>query len=547
MASLNPISGVLGQQKASHLLRRATMGPSLQDIANFSSMTAQDALTALLQTSPTPPYPKDPNTNTDWIFPNNPDPNQINDVWSDYTKSWWLENMRISGCNLHERMVWFYHTHIPVIMTRISGMPQYPIDYLRLLRYYALGNFRDLAKAICIDNAMLVHLDGYTNVKGAGQENFAREFMELFTVGKGLEVSLGNYTNFTEVDVKALTKVFTGWDTDPTFQSIDQITGIPTGKVRTSDGVYSSQHDVTPKVFSQVFNNAVVQTANVVNGNTTLNSVKQELNNAVDLILNSTNAAYHLCRRIYREFVYFDITPEIENDIIQPLANVFLTNNYDVKPVLEMLLQSEHFYDLDTPATGDNNIGAIIKSPVDLVIGTLRLFGLSAPNVSTQLVQHYQMHHHLIDQLSLQGLNLFEPVDVAGYDPYFQVPDFQRYWISANYLANRYKFAELLITGFSGTGGVLLKLDVMAFVNAHASNPANETILVQELVDWLFPITLEPDRFTYFKEDIFLNQLTVNWANEWANYQTTSSETVVRAQLEKLIKAMMQSPEYQIY
>jgi uncharacterized protein (DUF1800 family) len=164
MASLNPISGVLGQQKASHLLRRATMGPSLQDIANFSSMTAQDALTALLQTSPTPPYPKDPNTNTDWIFPNNPDPNQINDVWSDYTKSWWLENMRISGCNLHERMVWFYHTHIPVIMTRISGMPQYPIDYLRLLRYYALGNFRDLAKAICIDNAMLVHLDGYTNV-----------------------------------------------------------------------------------------------------------------------------------------------------------------------------------------------------------------------------------------------------------------------------------------------------------------------------------------------------------------------------------------------
>jgi uncharacterized protein (DUF1800 family) len=107
-------------------------------------------------------------------------------------------------------MVWFYHTHFPMIISRIQSRPQFSLDYLRLLRFYALGNYKDLAKACCIDNAMLIHLDGNSNVKGAPQENFGREFLELFTVGKGLQVGPEDYTNFTETDVKALTRALTG-------------------------------------------------------------------------------------------------------------------------------------------------------------------------------------------------------------------------------------------------------------------------------------------------------------------------------------------------
>jgi uncharacterized protein (DUF1800 family) len=545
MASLNPIAGALGNQRAAHLLRRATLGPRLQDITSFAGMTAQAAINALIQTQPIPALPVDPSSGTDWVYPNTVSPTSTN--LADYTRSWWMENMRSGGANLTERMIWFYHTHFPMIMSRIENNPQYAIDYLRLLRYYALGNYKDLTKALVIDNAMLLHLDGNLNIKGVPQENFAREFLELYTVGKGEEVSLGNYTNFTEQDVQALTKALTGWGVDPTFQTIDPVTNIPTGKVKGS-ATTSSQHDVTSKQFSSAFNNAVIQTGSVTGTNAAVTAVYTELDDVVNMVFNSPHTAKHICRRIYREFVYYDITAEIETDIIEPLATTLVSNNYNITSVLEVLFQSEHFYDLDTPITEDNNIGAIIKSPMDLVIGTMRLFNLTVPNNTTQLPAHYEMYSQLIEQLDLQGLQFFEPYDVAGYEPYYQFPDYHRYWISSNYLANRYKFSELLITGFTGMSGNLLKLDVVAFVDTNCSNPGDATILVQELVEWLFPITLDAARFNYFRDDVLLDQLSAaNWTAEWNNYVNTSSDVNVRLQLESLFNAMMQTPEYQLF
>lgn len=547
MASLLPVNGPLGKQRAAHLLRRATMGPRLQDITSFSSLTSQAAFNALVQNDPVPSFPVDPNTGTDWIYPNVPDPTQINDIWSDLTRCWWLNNVKNSGPNLTERMLWFYHTHIPVILTRISWNPQLAIDYLRLLRYYALGNYKDLVKAICIDNSMLIHLDGYLNIKSVPQENFGREFLELFTVGKGPEVSIGDYTNFTEQDVKALTKVLTGWNIDTTFQTVDPVTGIPSGQVKSDINGNATQHDVLPKQFSSAFSNQTIQTPNVANWTCPVSSVKSELSDAVDMIFSSVHTAKHIVRRIYRQFVYFDITPTIETDVIEPLATTLMANNYDLMSVLEILLQSEHFYDMDSVPTNDDSIGAIIKSPLDLTLGAIRFFELNGPNPTSNLNQHYALYGQLLQQLNLQGLELFEPVDVAGYDPYFQVPSYHRYWISANYLANRYKFAELLINGFSNGGTTMLKLDVLPFVEANATQASDPTVLVQELVEWLLPITIDQARFDYFKDEILLNTGTINWTTEWATYQSTSNNTVVKARLELLVKSMMQSPEYQLF
>lgn len=546
MASLNPISGTLGTQNAAHLLRRATFGPHLQDIQTFSNLTASAAFQLLIQPQPTPDLPIDFLTGTDWVYPNTIHSTRFTNTISEFTSAWWIENMRVSGANLTERMVWFYHTHFPIIISRVEHQPQFSLDYLRLLRFYALGNYKALSKAFCIDNAVLIHLDGNLNVKGVPQENFGREFLELFTVGKGPQIGPEDYTNFTETDVKALTKVLTGWGIDTTFQTIDPITNLPTGKVK-GNATTSSQHDVGNKQFSAAFNNTLIQTSNVIGGNTTVQSVYDELDDAIDMIFNSPHTAKNICRRIYREFVYFDITPEIEADIIEPLATILQTNNYEITSVLEVLLQSEHFYDLDSLPTNDNNIGAIIKSPLDLLVGTLRLFNLDVPSKTTQLENHYKLYSKLLYQLELKGLNFFEPYDVAGYDPYFQVPDFQRYWISSNYLANRYKFSELLINGFTD-GGVLLKLDFVQFVKDNCSNPANATTLMQELVAWMIPIQLTVDRFNYFKDDILLDQLSaMNWSIEWNNYIATSNDANVRIQLERLAMAMMQSPEYQLY
>lgn len=548
MASLNPTTGILGIQRASHLLRRATFGPNISSINSFATMTAQDAVTALFLPDSDPAFPVDPMNGTDWVFPNTKHPDTFNDTLSRYTCSWWMENARTSGMNLTERMIWFYYTHFPMIMSRIEGRPQFSIDYLRLLRYYALGNYKELTRAICIDNAMLVHLDGNLNVKGVPQENFAREFLELYTVGKGDEVGVGDYTTFTEQDVQAATKVLTGWGIDPTYQTVDAVTGIPSGKVKSNNGSISSQHDVSTKQFSYAFNNTQIQTTGIVGSDADVQAVADELDELIDMIFDSPHAAKNICRRIYREFVYFDITPEIETDIIEPLAATLVANDYEIKSVLEVLLQSEHFYDEDTVQTDDNNIGAIIKSPMDLIMGSMRLFDLQVPDQTTDLENQYSLYAGLINQLSDQGLELFEPYDVAGHDPYFQLPDFQRYWISSNYLANRYKFIEYLISGFSMNGQVLLQLDMVQFVRDNCSDPANATTLVQELVNWLFPMTIDTDRFNYFRDAVLLDQLSaINWSVEWNNYMTSNNDMNVRLQLEALALAMMQSPEYQLY
>ncbi len=548
MASLTPITGVLGTLKAAHLLRRATFGPQLQDIQFFSNLNASAAFQQLIIPETEPDLPRDYLTGTDWVSPNTKHPDRFTNTISDFTSSWWIESMRVSGPKLTERMIWFYHTHFPLIISRVEGIPQFSLDYLRLLRFYALGNYKDLAKAFCIDNAVLIHLDGHLNIKGVPQENFGREFLELFTVGKGPQVGPDNYTNFTELDVKALTKVLTGWGFDSTFQTIDPVTNLPTGKVKGS-ATTASQHDISNKQFSAAFNNAVIQTSEVIGGNASVQAVYDELDDVIDLIFNSPHTAKNICRRIYREFVYFDITPEIETDIIEPLAAILVQNNFEITSVLEVLFASEHFYDLDSAPTSDNNIGAIIKSPLDLLVGTIRLFELEVPDQTTELENHYDLYGQLLHQLDLKGLNFFEPYDVAGYDAYFQVPDFQRYWISSNYLANRYKFAELLVNGFTNNANtVLLKLDFVQFVRDKCTDPSNPTLLMQELMAWMIPIELTTERFDYFKDTILLDQLsTINWSIEWNNYINSNDDTNVRIQLERLALAIMQSPEYQLY
>jgi len=425
MASLNPITGVLGQQKAAHLLRRATFGPNINAINQYAAMDIDDAIENLFISDPEPNLPLDPLTGTDWIHPNTTHPDVFISTYSDKTCAWWIDTIVNSGMNLSERMTWFCYTHFPMILSRIENVPQFPVDYLRLLRFYALGNYKELTKALCINNGMLIHLDGHLNVKGVPQENFAREFLELFTVGKGADQGAGNYTTFTEDDMRMATKVFTGWNYDYTFSTIDPITGIPTGKVKAT-GTTATQHDVSSKQFSSAFNNTLIVTTNVSGGNTTVQAVYDELDEFIDMIFNSEHTARNICRRLYRTFVYYNITEEIENDIIAPLASVLMSNNYEIKPVLEVLLKSEHFYDLDTPPTSDDNIGAIIKSPMDMVAGTIRLFELTTPTQEEDYNKNLQIFRTLYHNLSLQGLELFEPYDVAGHDAYFQFQDFQR-------------------------------------------------------------------------------------------------------------------------
>ena len=546
MASLNPISGTLGRRRAAHLLRRATFGPSKQEINQFASLTADQAIAQLFQVPTAPPPPSDTATGLPWVTPKPTEANSEDFELRRYVNCWWLEQMKVSGGNSCEKLTFFWHTHFTTKQSLVGSTRMYYQN--ALLRYYALGNFRDLTKNICLDNAMLRFLDGRLNDKNNPNENFARELLELYTIGKGPQIGPENYTNYTETDVREAARVLSGYEDDNDFLNPDIVTGIPMGIVKSNGLMAATAHDATPKNFTNPFPDTTIIPNQMVGEDATVDATLDELDQLLNMIFGQAETARHLCRKFYRFFMYYEITTEIEQDIIEPLANTFRSNNYEVQPVLQQLFRSQHFYDADNALVDDDNHGAIIKSPLDLVMGTLRFFEINLPDSNTDLAGFYDAAASgILAPMQQQGLDLYEPFEVAGYKAYHQFPGYNRNWISENNLARRYQYSDLLLEGEQRGWGFWM--DTVAYVDnpQHISDPANAQTLLQELVDDLFPEIITQERFDYFLNDILLDGLSMaNWSTEWFAYKSSGDNSAVKSQLDSLFRALLQSPEYQL-
>ncbi len=521
MASLNPINGTLGRRRAAQLLRRSTFGPTRQDIDLFATRTADQAIAELFQAVavPTPP--------TDY----------------DSFKEWWLEQMLGSGRSAVEKMTFFFHTHFTA-KEEVVGNNQALCHQNELFRYYAAGNFRELTTKVSMDNAMMIFLDGNENSRNNVNENYGRELLELYTIGKGPQIGDGDYTNYTEQDVKEAARVLSGYNNDEDFLTLDPITGLPTSIVRNDGGTIANAHDAETKTFSAAFQNTVIAPNALVGEDATVAATLDELDQLITMIFNQDETARHICRKIYRYFMYYEITAEIEQDIIVPLANTFRNGNYEILPVLQQLLRSEHFYDADNAIADDDNHAAIIKSPLELILGTIRYFGVTMPVPGTQEFLD-AVQNGILGPMVLQGLTLMEPFEVAGYAAYHHNPDFNRHWMSHNKLARRYEYIGRIMTSMDDFG---FQLDAVSFVENNISDPSNAQVIVQELVDDLLPEIITTVRFDYFLNDILLDGLSMaNWTTEWFAYQSSGDDSAVRTQLENLFNALMQSPEYQLH
>lgn len=558
MASLTPITGSLGTDRAGHLLRRATFGPTKADIDQFAAMDINTALDTLLDTSlalPNPPI--DPKTGSDWLPKPEIDVNSDDRVLFDYFKAWFLELMRTTGNNMREKMVFFLHSHMPADHSLILNTTSLYYQN-ELYRQYAFGNFRELFAKVCVDNAMTYYIDNTLNDKDEPNENFAREMFELYSIGKGDQIGPEDYTFYTETDVKEAARVLTGFNHDFEFTKLDDdgyngaITGLPRAKVNLT-GIEATRHDSGTKTFSAKFNNTTVapNPAMMSNGYVTEEGVFDELNQMLDMIFAQDATAKFLCRKIYRFFAYYKLTPEVETDIIDQLAATFRNNNYELAPVIRQLLASEHFFDLDNiSSTTEDKIGALIKSPVDLVVGTFRLFNVEMPTVVDTLYNS-AYSGGVLEYLKNQGMRFYQPIDVAGYPPYHQVPAFNRNWITPNWLARRYEFGQLIIDGHENSANELIfKLDSVAYVDnpANVTDPSNARSLLLDLTSAMLTQTIPTERFDYFLNTVFLDsQLESHWTDEWSNFKTSGDDTTVRSLLDRLFIGLMQSPEYQLF
>jgi uncharacterized protein (DUF1800 family) len=324
---------------AGHLLVRAGFGGSIAEIQDLTDRGMQQSLERLLNPAPATSIPAtwaDANSLKDLrdqirsaITPEEKAKarqafNQANRAQMVNLIQWWTQQMIDTKAPLLEKMTLFWHSHFATSATKVK--PAYKMWLQnQTLRAQALGNFGTLTKAVSRDPAMLVWLDLASSQKERPNENFARELMELFTLGEG---------NYTENDVKESAKAFTGYRINP----IDQ-------QFRFA----ANQFDPSIKLF--------MKKAGPWNGD-----------QIIDIILEQPQCARFVVTKIWRFFVYED--PDAS--LVGELAAKFRQARYEIKPLLRTIFSSEEFY-------SDRAKGAIIKSPVQYLVQARRSLGVYAP------------------------------------------------------------------------------------------------------------------------------------------------------------------------
>ncbi|MBP0904437.1 DUF1800 family protein [Mariniflexile gromovii] len=545
MASLNPLGTNLDLRKAKHLLRRATFNYTKEQLDSFVGMSATNAVSSLTTVSPntlSEPFDPLPTGAPDGFWTSSlqlPNSFEGQGRKSAITTGWWWYNA-MSTISLKHKLSFFLHTCFVVGKDTGVGSATYIYDHIRLLDFYALGNIKTFAKKITLDNGMLNYLDNSQNNKNNPNENYAREYLELFTILAGPQIGEGNYTNYTEIDIQQAAKVLSGFKSRANRSDIDPDTNLPMGYINID------QHDTKDKTFSAAFNNQTIT------GRSTESGIFEELSDFVEMVFAQPETAKAYCRKLYRYFVKSHWTDEVETDIITPLAQLLLDNDYEILPVVTTLLSSEHFYDADDSDATDEIIGSIIKSPLQLISELCSMFSVPIPNPATDpLNYYYNFFFRFIHNsyLNAAGMDFFNPDLVAGYPAYHQIPDFDRHWFSSNTIIGRYKLIECLIEGKNtiGSGNIYTSLDTVLFVKNKISNASDPNLLISEIADLLYPEAIDSDRINYFKTIIVdVGFPDYYWTSAWNQYLSSNDSITVKTRLNALIIAMINAPEFQL-
>ena len=527
--SLDPYTGTWGALQSAHLIRRTMFGATAAEIATLTKQTMSQAVDTLLadgspETSmPLIWYHYDINGSTQgdsWVPLDYDTTNDFNR--NESLAAWWINLMLSQSLSIREKMTLFWHNHFACGVTAVSDA-RYMYKQNAMLRANALGNFKSLAKSITFDPAILRYLTGNKNIRTAPNENYGRELQELFTIGKSDEVSAGDYMTYTEADVKAAAHVLTGWSDDQ--KSVGYV-------FKTAD------HDPSDKQFSARYGSTVIK------GRADQAGAEAEIDDLLTMIFSEDATARYICRKLYRFFVDYVIDDSIEQNIIGPLANCLKTNNFEIKPVLTLLLKSSHFYD-------PGFAGCIIKTPLDLLIGSIRVLGVVMPANEGLITQYYGWIALRLTGANLQ-MKLLEPPNVAGWPAYYQSPEYHEIWINAATLDARIQFLDQILTNtYSAavTNYYKTSLDPTQFA-ALSSDASNPNTLISDWANLLFPNPLTSDQLKTLHDTLLPGLPDYEWTNEWNAFigspGDATKQQAVTDKLTQLLKYMVEMAEYQV-
>ncbi len=363
-SAANPAtSTAMGPDDARHLLSRTSFAASDADIQRFAQLSRADAAALLVKearTTATQPAPG-------WVNDAPPPPRRLQAMTQEQRqvelrkniehafdlREWWFREMMATPSPLTEKMTLFWHNHFATSQQKVRFTPLVYRQHV-MLRRNALGNFGTMLREVSRDPAMLIYLDGANSRKEQPNENFAREVMELFTLGEG---------HYTERDIKEAARAFTGW-------SVDRESG------------------------EFMFRRGIHDTGNKTVLGKSGNFDGEQI---IDILLRRPETATFITTKLWREFVAPGMDGPADEAEVRRLAGVLRDSGYSIGKLMQAMLSSDAFY-------APEHRAVLIKSPVEFVVGTLKQFDIDAPNLRPFVLAS-----------ALLGQNVFAPPNVKGW------------------------------------------------------------------------------------------------------------------------------------
>lgn len=536
VTGIAPYTGPWEKAQAAHLLRRTLMGPKRQEIIDATA-DGLDLTLDKLFAPPVPPAPpvnhyftNDPNVPVGATWVNSPHLENVSvgDYRYPSVRGWYMQHLIDASGTIMDKLALFWVNHFG--MSDV-GEHRAQYQYINLFQEFGAGSYKTMIEKITIHPAMLRFLNGDYSNKWNPNENYARELLELFTIQKGPQVAPGDYTNYTEQDIRVIARIMTGWRHRGMYSQEN---------VPVESFWYEQWHDdetdpynpnQEPKQLSARFGNVVIA-----------NNDENEYKDLIDVIFQQPETARAMCREIYRYFVYYDITAAVENNVIIPLSQFMVDNDFSMELTLRKLFSSQHFFDMAVR-------GPIIKNPYEFIMSIARPLngyahlGLSLVHDgdgSNQLQTIYEVGTSYHWWANSMQMDVYYPPTVAGWKAYYQTPTFYRNWIGSTTLQRRRRMVQDMTAAGIWTrteGGDYdpRPFAWMAFIDA-LNNPYDATSIVEECVEIFLPRELHPDQISGLKAELLDGQEDSEWLNQYASYVDSPNNPDVVNPLRERVK-----------
>ncbi len=503
-AGIEEQTGVLSRQQALHLLRRLSLGPTHQLLNELTGKAPADAVEMLLgpaydEENPEP-MPESPG---DWVNnttenPENADiitKGQIENQWKQehaLLQNWWVALMREETQPAREKLVLFWHGHFTTEFSFDDNfmVPQLLYRQNMMMRRNRLAQLRNFVEDFTLDGAMLYYLGGELNVRGNPNENYARELLELFTVGLGW---------YSEGEVQTAARVLTGW-------KASKYNDAPAPRGMYNTYFIPDDHDIGAK---ELLGGQIA--ARDDDSNTEILVRRDEIRKLITLIFNLKNdsdrhaVAQFIGDKLYRYFVYSN-PAAVDEDFLDQLQDLFLAHDYELRPVIAALFKSAHFFD-------PSNYGVQIKTPAEFMIGLARQLEASPANIAAAM--------NSVEQ------NLFDPRDVSGWDGY-------RAWISTKTYPLRSQFARGLINDIPDA-------DLVAWAKKF-EDFADPLVLTSAVEEFLLPRPVPQARHDFYVEAL----LDGTPDYEWEGIVNDANPGSAALRLRRLLLTIAKAPDFHL-